>query len=44
MCYEDSRVVDLLGQDVDQDELLDLLRHIDQDWEADQEKARQQGM
>lgn len=43
-CYEDSRVVELLQQDVDQDELLALLRQIEQDWEIEQEKERQRGM
>jgi len=43
-CYEDSHVVDLLQQDVDQDELLPLLRQIEQDWEIDQEKGSQRGM
>jgi hypothetical protein len=37
-------VVDLLQQDVDQDELLALLRQIEQDWEIDQEKECQHGM
>jgi hypothetical protein len=37
-------VVDLLQQDVDQDELLPLLRQIEQDWEIDQEKGSQRGM
>ena len=33
-CYEDSRVLDLLEQDTDQDKLLALLHQIEQDWES----------
>jgi hypothetical protein len=42
-CYEDSRVVDYLEQDVDQDKLLTLLHQIERDWEIGQEKDRQHG-
>ena len=43
-CYEDSRVLDLLEQDTDQDKLLALLHQIEQDWEIGQEKDHQHGM
>jgi len=37
MCYEDSRVVDMLNSDdVDEDRLIELLRCIEQDWIKDQ--------
>jgi hypothetical protein len=42
-CYEDTRVIDYLDQDVDQETLLLLLRQIEQDWEQGQEKDRQCG-
>jgi hypothetical protein len=37
MCYEDSRVVDMLdSDDVDEDRLIELLHCIEQDWIKDQ--------